>query len=175
MVEVIFTYFKEGQEILIEGLPTSSPDLSVLMGKQRIYKVLEDADGRSRRFVIPKKIPSITTANLDPGTVAVAKSFSKSVTLSLLNSPNSFPLSTPVERRFQDACVFLRNNREFIADEVVGQINEEFKTDHFRVYDISGTDFKIYLGTTSTSNNYVSGGTVTFGGTAYNITGFYLR
>ena len=164
--------FKEGQEILIEGLPTSSPDLSVLMGKQRIYKVLEDADGRSRRFVIPKKIPSITTANLDPGTVAVAKSFSKSVTLSLLNSPNSFPLSTPVERRFQDACVFLRNNREFIADEVVGQINEEFKTDHFRVYDISGTDFKIYLGTTPTENNYVSGGTVTFGGTAYNITGF---
>jgi len=164
--------FKEGQEILIEGLPTSSPDLSVLMGKQRIYKVLEDADGRSRRFVIPKKIPSITTANLDPGTVATAKSFSKSVTLSLLNSPNTFPLSTPVERRFQDACVFLRNNREFIADEVVGQINEEFKTDHFRVYDVSGTDFKIYLGTTPTSNNYVSGGTVTFGGTAYNITGF---
>ena len=164
--------FKEGQEILIEGLPTSSPDLSVLNGKQRIYKVLEDADGRSRRFVIPKKLPAITTANFDPGTVATAKSFSKSVTLSLLNSPNSFPLSTPVERRFQDACVFLRNNREFIADEVVGQINEEFKSDYFRVYDVSGTDFKIYLGTTSTSNNYVSGGTVTFGGTAYNITGF---
>ena len=47
--------FKEGQEIIIEGLSTSSPDLSFLMGKQRIYKVLEDADGRSRRFVIPKK------------------------------------------------------------------------------------------------------------------------
>ena len=164
--------FKEGQEILIEGLPTSSPDLSVLMGKQRIYKVLEDADGRSRRFVIPKKLPAITTANLDPGTVATAKSFSKSITLSLLNSPNKFPLSTPVERRFQDACVFLRNNREFIADEVVGQINEEFKTDHFRVYDVSGNDFKIYLGATSTTNNYVSGGTVTFGGSTYNITGF---
>ena len=167
--------FKEGQEILIEGLPTSSPDLSVLNGKQRIYKVLEDADGRSRRFVIPKKLPAITDANFDPGTTSTAKSFSKSVTLSLLNTPNSFPLSTPVERRFQDACVFIRNNREFIADEVVGQINEEFKTDHFRVYDIGaggGDDFKIYLGASDHPNTYVSGGTVTFGGSTYTITNF---
>ena len=88
--------------------------------KQRIYKVIEDADGRCRRFVIPKKVPSITDANLDPGQFATVKSFTKVVTLSLLNSPNTFPLSTPVERRFQDACTFLRNNREFIADEVVG-------------------------------------------------------
>ena len=167
--------FKEGQEILIEGLPTSSPDLSVLNGKQRIYKVLEDADGRARRFVIPKKLPAITDANFDPGTVATAKSFSKAITLSLLNSPNSFPISTPVERRFQDACVFLRNNREFIADEVVGQINDEFKTDHYRVYDVSGNDFKIYLGTVDHANDYDNAnptGTVTFGGTSYNISDF---
>ncbi len=167
--------FKNGQEILIEGLPTSSPDLSVLNGKQRIYKVLEDADGRSRRFVIPKKLPAITDANFDPGTVATAKSFSKAITLSLLNSPNTFKLSTPVERRFQDACVFLRNNREFIADEVVGQINEEFKTDHYRVYDISGNDFKIFLGTLDHANAYDNTnptGTVTFGGTSYNIADF---
>ena len=165
--------FKEGQEILIEGLPTNnSPDISMLNGKQRIYKVLEDADGRARRFVIPKKIPGLTDANFDPGQVATVKSFTRSVTLSLLNSPNSFPLSTPVERRFQDACVFLRNNREFIADEVVGRINDEFKTDHYRVYDISGLDFKIYLGTLDHPNTYISGGTVTFGGVDYNITGF---
>ena len=67
------------------------------MGKQRIYKVLEDADGRSRRFVIPKKAPSLTNANYDPGQFAVAKSYSKVVTLSLLNSPNKFPLATPVD------------------------------------------------------------------------------
>ena len=67
--------FKEGQEILIEGLPTSSPDLSVLNGKQRIYKVIEDADGRCRRFVIPKKMPAITDANLDPGQFAIVKTF----------------------------------------------------------------------------------------------------
>ena len=165
--------FKEGQEILIEGLPTNnSPDISMLNGKQRIYKVLEDADGRARRFVIPKKIPGLTDANFDPGQVATVKSFTRSVTLSLLNSPNTFPLSTPVERRFQDACVFLRNNREFIADEVVGRINDEFKTDHYRVYDISGLDFKIYLGTLDHPNTYISGGTVTFGGVDYNITGF---
>ena len=106
--------FREGQEVLIENLPTTSPDLSALNGKQRIYKILEDADGRSRRFVIPKKFPAITDANFDPGQFATVKSYSKVVTLSLLNSPNKFPLSTPVSRRFQDACVLLRNNREFI-------------------------------------------------------------
>ena len=164
--------FKEGQEILIEGLPTAGPDLSVLNGKQRIYKVIEDADGRARRFVIPKKIPSITDANLDPGGFAVVKSSTKVVTLSLLNSPNTFPLSTPVERRFQDACTFLRNNIDFIADEVVGIINTEFKTDHYPVYNISGNSFDIYLGQTTATHTYVSGGTVTFGGTTTGITGF---
>ena len=33
--------FKEGQEIVLENMPTSNPDLSFLNGKQRIYKVLE--------------------------------------------------------------------------------------------------------------------------------------
>ena len=164
--------FKEGQEILIEGLPTSSPDLSSLNGKQRIYKVLEDADGRSRRFVIPKKFPTITDDDFDPGQVAVVKSYSKSITLSLLNSPNSFPISTPVERRFQDACVFLRNNREFIADEVVGKINDQFKREYYSVYNISGNSFDIYLGTLDHANTWVSGGTVTFGATTVNVTGF---
>ena len=58
----------------------------MLNGKQRIYKVLEDADGRARRFVIPKKILGLTDANFDPGQVATVKSFTRSVTLSLLNS-----------------------------------------------------------------------------------------
>ena len=164
--------FKEGQEILIEGLPTAGPDLSVLNGKQRIYKVLDDADGRARRFVIPKKMPSITDTNFDPGGFATVKSSSKVVTLSLLNSPNSFPIATPVERRFQDACTFLRNNIDFIADEVVGIINSEFKTDHYSVYNISGNSFDIYLGQTTATHTYISGGTVTFGGTSYNISGF---
>ena len=146
--------FKEGQEIFIEGLPTSNPDLSFLMGRQRIYKVLEDADGRSRRFVIPKKAPSITDANLDPGTVATAKTYSRSVTLSLLNTPNTFKLSTPVERRFQDACTFLRNNRDFMADEVVGRINDEFKRDYYSVFNITGNSFDIYLGPLDHTNEY---------------------
>ena len=166
--------FKEGQEILIENLPTSSPDLSFLNGKQRIYKVIEDADGRARRFVIPKKAPSLTDANFDPGQFATVKSFSKVVTLSLLNSPNTFPLATPVERRFQDACTFLRNNREFIADEVVGRINKEFAKDHYQVSDITGggTGFQVYLGQTPVEHTYVSGGTVTFGGVDYTINNF---
>ena len=167
--------FKEGQEILIEGLPTSSPDLSVLNGKQRIYKVIEDADGRCRRFVIPKKMPAITDANLDPGQFAIVKTFSKSITLSLLNSPNSFPISTPVDRRFQDACTFLRNNREFIADEVLGTINSQFARLHYSVYDIGaggGNDFKIFIGLAEQEHTYISGGTVTFGGTTVNVTNF---
>ena len=168
--------FKEGQEILIEGLPTGGPDLSVLNGKQRIYKVLDDADGRARRFVIPKKMPSITDANFDPGQFATVKSFSKVVTLSLLNSPNTFPVSTPVERRFQDACTFLRNNREFIADEVVGIINDQFKTDHYAAYNIDNVNntFDIFLGNTQDTHTYVSGGTVQLGsgGSVYNITNF---
>lgn len=164
--------FKEGQEILIEGLPTVSPNLSFLNGKQRIYKVLEDADGRARRFVIPKKDSSITDANFDPGQFATIKNFAKVVTLSLLNSPNSFPLSSPVERRFQDACVFLRNNREFIADEVVGIINDEFKTDYFSAYNISGTTFDVFLGNTDEEHTYVSGGQVTYSGSTFTITDF---
>ena len=166
--------FKEGQEIILENLPTSNPDLSFLNGKQRIYKVLEDADGRSRRFVIPKKVPSLSTANFQPSEFAVVKSYSKSVTLSLLNSPNKFPLATPVERRYQDACQLIRNNRDYIAEEVIGIINDQFKSDYYSVYNIDTVNntFDIYLGLLDHENTYVSGGTVTFGGTSYAISGF---
>ena len=155
--------FKEGQEILIEGLPTS--DLSALNGRQRIYKVIEDADGRCRRFVIPKKYPAITTGNFDPGQFATVKTATKSVTLSLLNSPNTFELSSPVDRRFQDACTFLRNNRDFIADEVVGKINDQFARYFYSAYNISGNSFDIFVGLAEQEHTYVSGGTVKFGGT----------
>ena len=166
--------FKEGQEIEIEGLPTVSPDLSFLNGKQRIYKVLEDADGRARRFVIPKKFPGLTNANFNPGEFAKVKSYSKVVTLSLLNSPNKFALSTPVERRFQDACQLIRNNRDYIAEEVVGIINDQFKSDYYSVYNLDAVNntFDIYLGPLDHANTYVSGGTVSFGGNSYAISGF---
>jgi len=135
--------FKEGEEILIEGLPTVSPDLSFLNGFQRIYKVIEDPDGRARRFVIPKKVDAAlglnSNNNFDPGQFATVKSATRSVTLSLLNSPNTFPLATPVDRRFQDAVTFIRNNRDFISDEVVGRINDEFKKEYYSVYNIAGT------------------------------------
>jgi hypothetical protein len=169
-----FHEFKEGQEIILENLPTSGPDLSFLNGKQRIYKVLEDADGRARRFVIPKKVPSLTTANFAVSEFAVVKSYSKSVTLSLLNSPNKFAVATPAERRYQDACQLIRNNRDYIAEEVVGIINDQFKSDYYSVYnlDTGNNTFDIYLGPLDHANTYVSGGTVTFGGTSYAISGF---
>ena len=164
--------FKEGQEIEIEGLPTSSPDLSAFNGKQRIYKVLEDADGRSRRFVIPKKFPSLTLDNFDPGQFAKVKSYAKSITLTLRNSPNKFPLSTPEARRYQDACQLIRNNRAFIADEVVGIINREFAKEYYSVYNLSGSSFDVFIGVSSFAHTYVSGGSVTFGGSAYTVTDF---
>ena len=169
--------FKEGEEVIIRGLPTNnSPDISMLNGKQRIYKVLEDADGRSRRFVIAKKIAGINDTAFDPGQTATVGSFTRTVTLSLLNSPNTFPIATPVARRFQDACVFLRNNREFIADEVVRKINDQFKTEYYSVYDISGNSFKIFLGVLDHPNNYDNTnptGIVTFGGISYGISNFF--
>ena len=168
--------FKNGEEVIISGIPTNnSPDIGMLNGKQRIYKVIEDADGRCRRLVIAKKIPGMTDANFDPGQLATVGSFTRSVTISLLNSPNKFPISTPVARRYQDACVFLRNNREFIADEVVRRVNDEFKTDYYSVYDISGNSFKIFLGVLDHENTYDSQnptGTVTFAGTPYSISNF---
>ena len=143
--------FKEGEEILIEGMPTISPDLSFLNGLQRIYKVLEDPDGRARRFVIPKKVDSSlglnSNNNFNPGQFATVKSATRSVTLSLLNSPNTFPVATPVDRRFQDAVTFIRNNRDFIADEVVGKINDEFKKEYYSAYNISGTPSQAFTPT----------------------------
>ena len=144
--------FKEGQEIEIAGLSTNAPDLSFLMGKQRIYKVIEDPDGRSRRFVIPKKAPSLTNDNYDPGQFAQVTNYSKSVTLSLLNSPNKFGEATPVARRFQDAVNQIRNNRDFIADEVVKKINDQFKQEYFFPYDISGTPDQTFTPTDVTYN-----------------------
>ena len=117
--------FKEGQEVEISGLPSSSPDLSMFNGKQRIYKIIRDADGRARRFVIPKKLPSFVQNNYIPA-AGFVKSYSYYITLSLLNSPNKF-LQTPyVSRRYQDACNLIRNNIDFIKDETYLQIEDEF-------------------------------------------------
>jgi hypothetical protein len=119
--------FKEGQQIEISGLPTSGPDLSFLNGKQRIYKILRDADGRSRRFVIQnKQNDSLTDSNFIPNNASV-RSYDYSVTVSLLNSPNKFGVAESVSRRFQDAGILIRNNIPFIVDEAYLQIQTEFE------------------------------------------------
>ena len=171
--------FQEGEEIEIDGMPTNAPDLSFFNGKHRIYKVIEDADGRSRRFVLPKKVPTSIGLSAedewDPGTVGATpsvRSCSKSVTMSLLNTPNKFPIASPVARRYQDACSQIRNNVDFIADEVVRKINDQFKQEHYFAYDISGNNFKIYLGTSTYVHTYVNGGTISAGGNTYNVTNF---
>jgi len=164
--------FKEGEEILIEGLPTSSPDLSMFNGKQRIYKILRDADGRARRFVIPKDTSSFfLDTNYVPSNVTV-RSYSHYVTLTLLNSPNKFSEQVYVLRRYQDACNLIRNNIDFIADEVVRQINDEFAQKYLTVNNVSGSTFSVYTVPNSFPHTYVSGGTVTFGGNTYNVSNF---
>ena len=172
--------FKDGDEIFISGMPTASPDLSFLNGYQRIYKVLEDADGRARRFVIPKKAPAAdgypNTDNYIPGANAKVRFASHSATFTLLNSPNKFQPATPVARRFQDASLQIRNNIDYIADEVVGRVNAEFAKYYYSAYEIVdvglNTTFKIYLGSSTYTHTYISGGTVTVGGTAYNVDNF---
>lgn len=149
--------FKENEEIEISGLPTSSPDLSWLNGKQRVYKVLYDADGRSRRIVIPKKSASFTDVNYQP-TLASVKRYSYSVTVSLLNSPNKFDTTPYVSRRFQDACNLIRNNIEFIKDETYLQIADEFSP-NFSISSIkattgTGTDAGYVILEVTTSGNH---------------------
>ena len=162
--------FKENEEITISGMPTSGPDLSVLNGKQRVFKVLYDADGRSRRFVIAKDIASPAgITQISNGTVSSASHY---LTLSLLNSPNKFSEQPFVERRYQDAVNLIRQNTDFIADEVVKQINDEFAQKWLTAWNVSGTTFDVYTTPNEFAHTYVSGGTVTYGGTQYNITDF---
>ena len=164
--------FKEGEEIEISGLPTSSPDLSMFNGKQRIYKIIRDADGRARRFVIPKNTSSFfLDTNYVPAN-AFVKSYTKYVTLTLLNSPNKFDEQAYVARRYQDACNLIRNNINFIADEVVKQVNDEFAQKYLTVNDVSGSTFNVYTVANSFAHTYVSGGTVTFNGTPYSVSNF---
>ena len=132
-----FHNFKENQEIEISGLPTSSPDLSSLNGKQRVFKIIRDADGRSRRIVLYKQLAAFTDVNYIPPTASV-KSANNYITLSLLNSPNKFPLPNFVLRRYQDACNLIRNNIEFIKDEVYLQIQDEFSP-NFAITSIQAT------------------------------------
>ncbi len=120
-----FHNFKENQEIEISGLPTSNPDLSSLNGKQRVFKIIRDADGRSRRIVLYKQLAAFSDVNYIPSNASV-KSANNYITLSLLNSPNKFPLPSFVLRRYQDACNLIRNNIDFIKDETYLQIQDEF-------------------------------------------------
>ncbi len=163
--------FKEGQEIEISGLPSSPTDLSFLNGKQRIYKILLDADGRSRRFVIPKKTTVLTTDNYLPTGIVEVKSAMSYMTLSLLNSPNKFNRASYVSRRYQDACNLIRNNIDFIKDEVVLKLNDQFAKKHFAVenYNSDLNTFNVRTNPNSFAHSYVSGGTVTFEGTEYTV------
>ena len=152
-----FHNFKENQEVEISGLPTSSPDLSSLNGKQRIYKIIRDADGRSRRIVLYKKLAAFTDVNYVPS-IASVKSANNYITLSLLNSPNKFPLPNFVLRRYQDACNLIRNNISFITDEAYLQIQDEFSP-NFSITSIQATTGTgadagyVVLRVTTTSNH----------------------
>jgi len=122
--------FKEGSEVLITGL---IGNLAELNGVQRIYKVIEDADGRARRFVIPKKLPSFTDSNFIPVAVNV-RGYSNYVLVSLLNSPNRFEATPYIDRRWQDATNLIKNNVEFIKDETYLKVTDEFDGINFTTF-----------------------------------------
>jgi hypothetical protein len=160
-----FHNFKENQEIEISGLPTSNPDLSSLNGKQRVYKIIRDADGRSRRIVLYKQLAAFSDVNYIPSNASV-KSANNYITLSLLNSPNKFPLPNFILRRYQDACNLIRNNIEFIKDEAYLQIQDEFSP-NFSITSIqttSGTGgdagYVIFRVTTTGNHGFYANDTV---------------
>jgi len=162
-----FHEFKEGEIVRIAGLTGL---LSPLNGLQRIYKVIRDADGRSRRFVIPKIISGFTGTSEPVGATVTA--YTNYVTLTLLNSPNKLVLPNPVSRRFQDACTYIRNNLDFISDETVKQINDEFAQKWFTISNVSGNSFDINTQPNAFAHTYVNGGTVTFNNNTYTVTAF---
>jgi len=118
--------FKPGEEIYITGLPSTPATIAAINGYQRVYKVLYDADGRSRRIVISKKDATLLGQDNIVVTQVSARRYSYSATLSLLNSPFKFTETPIVATRYQDACNLIRNNTEYIKDETYLQIVDEF-------------------------------------------------
>ena len=128
-VEPEFHEFKFGQKIFVEGLPTSSPDLSVFNGYQDIYNVIEDDDGRSRRFILragSEGHPHVASS-YSPPTGAKVKAHSPYILVSLLNSPykiTSAPLA--FGQLSYDVDNLISNNKIGIADEAVERTKAYF-------------------------------------------------
>ena len=121
--------FKFGQKILIEGMPSSSPDLSVFNGYQDIWQVIEDADGRSRRFVLRAGSESHphTASSYSPPTGAKAKAHSPYVLVSLLNSPYKISAAPNAFGQLSyDVDNLIQNNKIGIADEAVERTKARF-------------------------------------------------
>jgi len=108
--------------------PNNSPSaLSSFFGYQRVDEVLYDSDGFSRRIVIKKQIaPNYNSVYEPPPGQCTVRAKTKYVEISLLNSPYGFTDSTFTSYRFLDAVTFIRNNRDFIAEEITGAITSKY-------------------------------------------------
>jgi len=119
--------FKEFDIVFISKPNNAPVALNSFFGFQRVDQVLYDADGFSRRIVVKKQIqPSYTSVYLPPIGQCKAKAKTKYVEISLLNSPYGFTDSTFTSYRFIDAVTFIRNNRDFIAEEITGAISSRY-------------------------------------------------
>ena len=108
--------------------PANAPaELASFFGYQRVDQVLYDADGFSRRIVIKKQLrPNHNTVYLPPAGKCTARSKTSYVELTLLNSPYGFSDSVFTSYRWLDAVTFIRNNRDFIAEEITGAISSKY-------------------------------------------------
>jgi len=115
-------------DIVFIRKPANAPAaLNSFFGYQRVDQVIDDADGFSRRIVIKKQIqPNYTSVYLPPAGQCTVRAKTKYVEISLLNSPYGFTDSTFTSYRFLDAVTFIRNNRDFIAEEITGAISSRY-------------------------------------------------
>jgi len=115
-------------DIVFVRKPANAPAaLNSFFGYQRVDEVLYDDDGFSRRIVIKKQIqPSYSSVYLPPAGQCTCRAKTKYVEISLLNSPYGFTDSTFTSYRFLDAVTFIRNNRDFIAEEITGAISSKY-------------------------------------------------
>jgi hypothetical protein len=115
-------------DIVFVKKPANTPAaLDSFFGYQRVDEVLYDDDGFSRRIVIKKQIqPNYTSTYLPAVGQCTCRAKTKYVEISLLNSPYGFTDSTFTSYRFLDAVTFIRNNRDFIAEEITGAITSRY-------------------------------------------------
>ena len=126
--------YEVGQYLDISGFADSGiwADLARFNGRQKISHRIETVDGFSTKFVIYKDTPTdIVAINgngspvYTPGGVTCTSS-DNYVVLSLLNSPFKFEETELNSFRFQDAVDLIQRNKDYIAEEALGRVQNQY-------------------------------------------------